>query len=454
MLLPNQTDAARKRAIERRPPAFHPTWIEPTWIERSLSGIVCTVAISSLAATALVLLGGKPTVFNQNIALVNLLNKASFGALVPISAALAVHAAIGWIPRIAKVLRLVFLWVLMIEAGLWATDRLLVSVKTSLLPNAFRNETLADGEPLILFAPTPLSPFGFRTARAEPQKVPGFRILFLGDSYVFGSGYSFEYNYPQVVERELRKRLPEKNVTVMSAGVNGAGVHDYLQVYRYLLERGYDFDAVVVNIFLQNDPTDDVPGTRRLAIAGQPARLYDDLFLRYFYPLNSYVFRYALYFYVLSHSPWIPRSVESEERTASCTPSAGFASFIRERAIYYYGEGGKNRIFLNYLIEDAKRIAGLAAAKGSQFYTILLPDPTAALNRLRSYAGGEPLAWDWTRDELRLRLDGSPQLDLTSFFRNREELYRCDDNHWSNAGNLVAGAAVAAWLGDQLSDAN
>ena len=156
----------------------------------------------------------------------------------------------------------------------------------------------------------------------------------------------------------------------------------------------------------------------------------------------------------LLHSPWIPGSAESEERTASCTPSAGFASFIRERAIYYYGEGGKNRIFLDYLIEDAERIARLAAAKGGRFYTILLPDPTAVLNRLRSYAGGEALAWDWTRDELRRRLGGSPQLDLTSFFRNREELYRCDDNHWSNAGNVVAGAAVAAWLVDQLSDTN
>src|SRR5215469_2114938 len=160
MLLPNQTDAPSKCAIvgRRQPASDH------TWIERSLSGIVCTVAISSLAATALVLLGGKPPVFNQNMALVDLLNKASFGVLVPVSAALAVHAATGGIPRIANVLRLVFLWVLMIEAGLWATDRLFVSVKTSLLPNAFRNETLADGEPLILSAPTPLSPFGFKTA--------------------------------------------------------------------------------------------------------------------------------------------------------------------------------------------------------------------------------------------------------------------------------------------------
>jgi hypothetical protein len=182
--------------------------------------------------------------------------------------------------------------------------------------------------------------------------------------------------------------------------------------------------------------------------------LHDDVFLRYFYPPNSYVFRYALYFYTLLHSPWIfHKSAESEELTAVCTPSAGFASsLIRQHAIYYYGEGGKNRIFLDYLIEDAKRIGTLAAAKGSRFWTILLPDPTAVLDRLRSYAGSEPLAWDWTRDELRRRLGGSSQLDLTSFFRNRDELYRCDDNHWSNAGNAVAGDAVAVWLADQLSE--
>jgi hypothetical protein len=42
--------------------------------------------------------------------------------------------------RIAKAVRLLFL-ALTIEAGLWATDRPLVSVKTSLLPNPDRTET-------------------------------------------------------------------------------------------------------------------------------------------------------------------------------------------------------------------------------------------------------------------------------------------------------------------------
>src|SRR5207302_4306916 len=123
----------------------------------------------------------------------------------------------------------------------------------------------------------------------------------------------------------------------------------------------------------------------------------------------------ALYCYTLLRSPWIfHRAAESEELTAVCTPSAEFASsFIRQHAIYYYGEGGKDRLFLDYLIEVAKRIHTLAAAKGSRFWTILLSDPAAVLDRLRSYAGSEPLAWDWTRDELRRRPGrGRSQLDL------------------------------------------
>src|SRR5436305_7720876 len=112
---PNQTDASGKRRIAGRRPAAS----DHLWIERSLSGILCILALCLLAAAALVLLGHTPTVFNWHDALVDLLNKASFGALVPVSGALAVHATTGRISRIANVLRLLFFWALTIEGGLW-----------------------------------------------------------------------------------------------------------------------------------------------------------------------------------------------------------------------------------------------------------------------------------------------------------------------------------------------
>jgi hypothetical protein len=95
-----------------------------------------------------------------------------------------------------------------------------------------------------------------------------------------------------VVEEVLRHHL--KDVEVMNAGVSGYGPLDALNLLRLLREQCYRFEAVVYNLFTENDFTDNLPNTNRRIVAGVIFRVPHSWFLRTFYPLNSYIFRYAL----------------------------------------------------------------------------------------------------------------------------------------------------------------
>jgi hypothetical protein len=107
-----------------------------------------------------------------------------------------------------------------------------------------------------------------------------------------GSGHSPACNYPNIVEQVLRAQLGD--VEVMNAGVAGYGPVDALNLLEFLREAGYHFDALVYNVFTENDFTDNLPGTERRVVGGINFRFPSSWFLRTFHPLNSSLFRYAL----------------------------------------------------------------------------------------------------------------------------------------------------------------
>ena len=108
----------------------------------------------------------------------------------------------------------------------------------------------ADAHP---FAGLVSSAQGLREDHLVPRaKPPGeIRILFLGDSVTFGYRLANEECFVELVERELRTRVPGARVECINAGVPGSSL---FQGMRFLVTRGLGFEPdLVVLEFGWND---------------------------------------------------------------------------------------------------------------------------------------------------------------------------------------------------------
>ncbi len=419
--------------------------------EQFFAAIAIAVCGCSFVATALVLFGHIPPVFNQS-AKVSLLLGA--GLLVFLTAVIGILAASFFSSQAERLRRPVLVLLTLfsvLETLFYTFDKTIISVKNSVLPDASYTVSVGNSS-LYMLQPTKLSPYGFRTPRIETQKPEGKRILFLGNSFVQGSGSTFAVNYPQAVEADLHKLLPGQNITVYSAGVNGYGVLDDRLLYKFLKEQGYHFDYVVLNFMLGSDPTNDLPGTVRSSIAGQAQRLHENKFLRYFYPLNTTTFRFLVYLNVTLH-PRVGGEGPPEVKGTPCHPSAGYISFSSERAEYYYGAGAQSHIDMAYTMKEIDALGKDAQEGSARFFMVLLPDSNIELARSRDRFANLPMNWNWIRQYLSNRFATKyPFLDLSDSFKERSDLFRCSDTHWNDDGNLHGAEVVADFLAQNISD--
>ena len=121
--------------------------------------------------------------------------------------------------------------------------------------------------------PFRVNALGFRGPEVTAAKPKGtYRVLFLGDSIVMGSGLSEQDTLPAALEAELSRRLPGRRFEVINAGVSGYSAREeYLQLKDLGLRLSPD---LIILGFCLND----VPGTvfadlinprRDLAIPGK-----------------------------------------------------------------------------------------------------------------------------------------------------------------------------------------
>jgi len=100
--------------------------------------------------------------------------------------------------------------------------------------------------------PVRINNLGFRGRDVSLQKPPGtFRILVLGDSFTMGVGIAEEETFPLVLEGQLKKRYPDRDIEVVNLGISGVGTigeANLLSRIGPLL----DPDLVLVG-FVQND---------------------------------------------------------------------------------------------------------------------------------------------------------------------------------------------------------
>ena len=87
---------------------------------------------------------------------------------------------------------------------------------------------------------------GFKDS--QPRKIPfektNHRILLIGDSFTEGIGYAYNDTFAGIIE----KKLKDKSIDVFNAAVSSYSPIIYFRKTQYLIEKGFEFDHLVVFI--------------------------------------------------------------------------------------------------------------------------------------------------------------------------------------------------------------
>jgi len=287
----------------------------------------------------------------------------------------------------------------------------------------------------------------------------GPRVLFLGDSYTEGSGSSPACNYPDVVENVLREKW-RRDAHVVRAGVSGYGPVEALSLLRWYRAHGCPVRAVVYNLTLQNDFSDNLPRTERRVVAGFIFRFPKNAFLRTFHPLNTRAFRWALvltYFGKASTHDML-RAVSRPGGPCDLTPKP-----LTEVSPFLRASVGRD-------LDNARRVAqygtsydeGLRAIRTMRiiatemhvpFFVIVFPDRVLADVEVQKLLGSPDLAASAQAHALALQLKASRVIDVYGMLVGKSGMYRDVDTHLSDAGNIVAGEYVGTALAEDLATA-
>ncbi len=400
--------------------------------------------------------------FNTGRDVYTLLLRLSLALVAGSIVVLSINAARGTLGKFAGFVRGAIVFAVVLELCVTIADITLMSRSPGApLGGPYYEKTSAAGDPLILRKRGGNSPYGFRTS--EPyQKSPGetLRVLFLGDSFTEGSGRHDECNYPAVVERRLRAALG-REVEVMNAGVSGYGPVQALAMLRELTASGYRFDAVVHNFLVENDFTDDLPGTERHVVAGMAFRFPRSSFVRWFHPLNSRTFRTAMFTRALIRIRYELNNFSAVE-PGPCDLDGEHLDELPATL----------RDIVSRKIADIPRIAGSkatldnatgavramhddAAALGIPFAVVVFPARTSVDPELRWLLPAENTQLNdaaGLRNVVRESLPGVNVFDVFDALDARAALYRRADTHLSDLGNVVAGEWVAEQLAGMLKE--
>ena len=115
-----------------------------------------------------------------------------------------------------------------------------------------------------------ISSQGLRDREYGPKQPGEYRILMLGDSFTMGDAVNEEDTIPRCLERELRLRAPQATISVINAGMGGAGP---IQELGMLRKRGFGLepDLVILQIFTGNDIDNSLELTGKRLRAYEPA---------------------------------------------------------------------------------------------------------------------------------------------------------------------------------------
>lgn len=397
--------------------------------------------------------------FNEGAREHRWLSYACLAALASAVGTFAFELANGRALALGSLLRRLGVSFLMLEAIVFAFDRYVSHDPDARIGGPYFERANAAGEYVFLRRAHAGSPYGFRSTAPLPAEPSGARVLFLGDSYTEGSGRGFACNYPEVVERDLRARLGP-SLEVMNAGVGGYGPREEAKLLRLLVDDGVRFDAIVVSVFLENDVTDDLPGTDRRVIAGMNERVPHSAFLRAFHPLNSRAFRYAVVLWRLGTVSGDERNAAHREDGACLETPEPFPDLLPAHLRAYVPRrvAGSRRVLANprgldELVAAMRDMEAQAKSRGVPLVVVLFPDRILADAELRAAFPADVAGSDApmrVHDAVLAALAGLPVIDTLPLLERLPRAYRESDTHLSDAGNLAAGEYVAAKLAEVL----
>lgn len=317
--------------------------------------------------------------------------------------------------------------------------------------------------------------------RTYEKTADSYRILMVGDSFVAGLQVPITQTFTALVETSLRQTV-NSQIELLNAGIGGYGTDQEL---RWLRQEGWNYtpDKVILVIYLGNDIADNDYELASLAVSTLPPKPFFHLAngsledagymnnqselsnegewsivgIRRFLQKNSYIFSLA---------------------SASLTHLEGQPAF--QGILRSLGQGG-NEYNHYYDIfaqtpppawerawELAEKLietmAQEAAAQGAELGVVLIPHPVQIHQdwwqaRLSLYPAMSAIEWDLQKPNTRLTnfltAQAIPYLDLSAPLKeyatqNQTHLFYRSDGHLTVEGNEVAGAAMAAWLEEQL----
>lgn len=429
-------------------------------MERSALGNAPRLLALGLVACALVALVWEPLDPRMPLGVVN------EGAGVLLVVRLAIGAtlvatfdllAFGWhrptLFAVSRVCCALILTVVGVQLSLYLLDRLWVSsIPDSPYGGPYYEERTRDGRPVIMKKGDP-SRLGFRTANVLDHPTPARRLLFLGDSYVEGSGSELKCNFPQVAGDALSV-LVGAPVDVLSAGVAGYGPVEAANLLDFLIEKGIRIDVVVYALFVENDFTDDLPGTIRRVSAGMPFRVPQSVFQQLFDPLHSPLSHWVLFLgktRFAGDAGW--QQTKRDERACGSDAVSieqrehlppELIALARRRFETNYG--ASQRTADTVVLAAIEKMRAAAASIAAPFVTVTFPDRIAVDPALRSAVVQEN-DFDDGRLTRALHQGWSGALyDVSPALAEGAAMYRWNDTHLSDAGNLAAGRAVGTAL--------
>jgi hypothetical protein len=310
----------------------------------------------------------------------------------------------------------------------------------------------------------------FRTSEYVPgEKLDGFRVLALGDSFTFASGgLPDRDHWTTMLEHRLQRRTDRK-VEVLRLGVPGTGPAFQLRLWQ-LEGIALEPDVVVLGFFVGNDFVDHqddcgelCPGTRgfgaRLAKASALVRVIRNL-VRIRGAAAARTEDRARVSGAESVEPGtaIARYAESFDPDRPTFDRADFVAIETTRmALCRRSETGVFERLLGRVARVVIQLAGEVEDAGARFVVMIIPDQYQIdgqlLDEVLEASGNRLEDYDLDRPQERLvevlESAGVEVVNLAPVFRalsGPAPLYRPNDSHWNRRGNAVAASVLADLL--------